>query len=65
VQLLALSEKQGLPNSLTSTLEGAFSWIFPGTEDWVAWDAPWPCSLVVPRLDMMMFGLLVVVLLWL
>lgn len=41
-----------------------FSWTLPGTEDWVAWDAPWPCSLVVPRLDMMMFGLVIVVL-WL
>ena len=52
---------QGLGNRLTSTLEGAASCTLPGTEDWVAWDAPWPCSLVDPRLDMMMFGLLMVV----
>jgi hypothetical protein len=25
------------------------SWTVPGTEDWVAWEAPWPFSLVRPE----------------
>ena len=25
------------------------SWTVPGTDDWVAWEAPWPFSLVRPE----------------
>jgi hypothetical protein len=55
------------PSKDVSTFQGSvklidvtFSWTLPGTEDWVAWDAPWPCSLVVPRLDIMKDYLVVV-----
>jgi hypothetical protein len=38
------------------------SWTVPGTEDWVAWEAPWPFSLVRPE-DMFsrLFGGVVIV----